>query len=748
MTAALLCFVFGAWPLIAFVGGLGFSPLTGIVALAASPASLPYLRIRLYALVLLLFLAYAAISVFWSPQPFALINFEKLSVRSEVLRLGLLLAAGGALMAAAQGLSDRSRVLIGRVATIGFAVQLVAVVVLSAFEAESIRLFYGDGPMDEGIQNITRNALIITAASPFLILGLIDGRGRNTAIAIAAAVLIPVIAVLVTRGVDAGLLSLAATAFLYGILRVFRRSGFRIIGGLIALTIMIAPFLFQAISSGASAVAATNSIDYRQAIWQRVLTFIWEKPIFGSGVGALRTYQEKIPDGVFAGQLYVPNHPHNMLLQLWAETGVVGAIMVAVAVLLAAFRLPRPELIPSATPRIAAIIGGFAASWISFDLWNEWWWAVFCLLAVLTVVHSTAPKPIPLKPAVTPTVQLPVRAASQHGTNNFNLLRLVFAGMVVVYHLALLSGVPAFASIAGSMSSLAEIGVQGFFVISGYLVYASFENSASVGIYAEKRFRRLYPAYAVVILICVYAALITNPLARDDLWGVARYTGWNLIFANFMEPNLPGVFAGNSVTEVNGALWTLKIEVMFYLVLPLLAWLLRFAGRYVWVAFILIYAGAEAWRIGFSHIEQHELARQLPGQLSFFITGMVLYTQRLDGWRLDVAGLLGAILFVASLTLEAFEPARALGLGALTVWAATGLTRLPNAARFGDLSYGVYILHFPIIQMVVTFGLFQINPWLGVSTALTTSAIAAFVLWHLIEKPALRSDSAYRRQAT
>ena len=70
-----------------------------------------------------------------------------------------------------------------------------------------------------------RNALIITAASPFLILGLIEGRGRNTAIAIAAAVLIPVIAVLIVRGVDAGLLSLAATALLIGILRVFRRSG-------------------------------------------------------------------------------------------------------------------------------------------------------------------------------------------------------------------------------------------------------------------------------------------------------------------------------------------------------------------------------------------------------------------------------------------------------------------------------------------------------------------------------------------
>ena len=46
-----------------------------------------------------------------------------------------------------------------------------------------------------------------------------------------------------------------------------------------------------------------------------------------------------------------------------------------------------------------------------------------------------------------------------------------------------------------------------------------------------------------------------------------------------MQPSLPGLFAGNPFREVNGALWTLKIEVLFYLVLPVLAWILRAAGR-------------------------------------------------------------------------------------------------------------------------------------------------------------------------
>ena len=391
LTTAILCFVFAVWPLIAFLGGLAFSPLVGVAALLTSPASLPRLQLRLYMIALLAFFAYAAATAMWSPRPFDLIDFEKLSVRSEVLRLGLLLAAGGALIAAARGISERGCRLIVRVATVALLVQLCAVIALSTFELASIKLFYGpDAPADEGVQNITRNALIITAAAPLLILQLVEGRGRIVSIAISVVILGAVIAVLIAREIDAGLLSLAGTAICYGIIRIFGRSGFRIIGGLIALAITASPLVFQFVSSSANASTAVNSMQYRQVIWQRVLEFIWDKPIFGSGVGALRAYREQIPDGVFAGQLFVPNHPHNMLLQVWAETGAVGAAIVSAIVLLAAFRLPRPDTLGPTALRIAAIIGGLTASWVSFDIWNEWWWAVFCLLSTLTVVQHRA----------------------------------------------------------------------------------------------------------------------------------------------------------------------------------------------------------------------------------------------------------------------------------------------------------------------------------------------------------------------
>lgn len=387
MSAAVLYVVFALWPLIAFVGALGFAPLIGLAAIVTAPISIPRFRLRLYGIALLAFFIYAAASMLWSPRSAALVAGDfasgSFAVRSEILRVGLALLAGGALILVAQRLGDLQRERLQRIVSVALLIQLAAVVALTLFERQAIAFFYGARPDDEGVQNISRNSQIMVLAAPFLILGLSRGKSRPLAIAIGAVVVAASAAVVIVRGVDVGLLTLALSAAFMVVVSVFRRSGFRLIGGLIALLIMTAPFTGQALSHGANAITATNSIEYRQAIWQRVLEIVDKSPVFGSGVGVLRTQRDFIPEGVFANLYYIPNHAHNMLLQLWAETGLIGALLLSVTVVLAGFRLPRPDALGRSSLQVAAIIGGMMAGWISFDLWNEWWWAVASLLAVL-----------------------------------------------------------------------------------------------------------------------------------------------------------------------------------------------------------------------------------------------------------------------------------------------------------------------------------------------------------------------------
>jgi peptidoglycan/LPS O-acetylase OafA/YrhL len=231
---------------------------------------------------------------------------------------------------------------------------------------------------------------------------------------------------------------------------------------------------------------------------------------------------------------------------------------------------------------------------------------------------------------------------------------------------------------------------------------------------------------------------------------IAAYLGANLVFLNFLEPNLPGLFEGQRLTEVNGALWTLKIEVMFYLVVPFLAWGLSKLSRYWWIGIGALALGSLIWReaaLALNHPLSEQLARQLPGQMIYFAAGMAM-------WKLwqTARAKAGVLLVVGTLTLTAallvpqLDVLRALGL--FGIIAGIAFVRGPelNAARLGDVSYGVYIVHFPIVQALIGFGLFDA---LGLAGGLAVSAAIVFplsyLLWWWVEKPALRRDSHYRK---
>ena len=102
-------------------------------------------------------------------------------------------------------------------------------------------------------------------------------------------------------------------------------------------------------------------------------------------------------------------------------------------------------------------------------------------------------------------------------TNRFDLLRLVFASTVFVGHALILPDLTGTGQAEFLLASLSELSIEGFFIISGGLVYGSYLRSKALGDYTGKRVRRLYPAYAVVILTAVVLALIFSPAAREDL---------------------------------------------------------------------------------------------------------------------------------------------------------------------------------------------------------------------------------------
>ncbi len=326
--------------------------------------------------------------------------------------------------------------------------------------------------------------------------------------------------------------------------------------------------------------------------------------------------------------------------------------------------------------------------------------------------------------------------------NNFDLLRLLLALTVCLVHAQELSGEPALAWIGSLLSSL--LAVKAFFVISGFLILMSYERSRSLASYAGKRLRRIYPAYLLMIVASavLLAAFSARPLAAYFNVDWLRYLAANLLFLNFLQSTLPGVFEHNPLRAVNGALWTLKIEVMFYLSVPVLVGLFRRYGQLR--VMLLAYLGALAYQAGCawlgaqgSSLPHAELARQLPGQLGYFIVGALCYYQ-LDFFarhRYPIFVLAVLILLLnAHWPLDALEP---LALGGVVLFLALFTPPL-RIGKYGDFSYGVYILHFPLIQCFIAKGWFAGQSLLFLLAVLCATLCGAVLMWHGVESRFLR----------
>lgn len=331
--------------------------------------------------------------------------------------------------------------------------------------------------------------------------------------------------------------------------------------------------------------------------------------------------------------------------------------------------------------------------------------------------------------------------------NNFDLLRVLFAGAVCLVHAYELSGFRELAPIVTVISS--AVAVKAFFVLSGFLIFMSYERSSSLRNYAGKRARRIYPAYFVIIVLCAVglAAVSSFPIREYFSIGWDKYVLYNLVFLNSLHPTLPGVFESNPIPLVNGSLWTIRIEAMFYCCVPFLVFLFRKASHLSVLALVYcLSVGGDALiallvsRIGTSIYL--ELARELLVQLRYFMAGALLFYflpvfERRITWFVTLAALILMVnLRFPVLLLEPLALAVTVVFFGLYFFAG-------NFSKYGDFSYGIYIVHFPIIQLAIYTGWLRQSAWLFLGAIVAATVLGSIALWHFVEKRFLLRSSHY-----
>ena len=291
-------------------------------------------------------------------------------------------------------------------------------------------------------------------------------------------------------------------------------------------------------------------------------------------------------------------------------------------------------------------------------------------------------------------------------------------------------------SVAPYHLGLPGLGVAMFFAISGYLVTQSFARRGNLVAYTEARVLRIFPALicAVAVTVVVGAFISADGLAyltsRQTLeYGVHDATLYHLQYA------LPGVFAGNPLTSVNGSLWTLPVELRMY-VLVAIAGVLGVLGRrglFNAVAIATV-AVMVIWPDGAPLLAKPEHA-----QLAvFFLAGTALYVNR-ERIPLRAGGLVVTIALAALAAPTAAYPlffAIAFSY-ALLLAGLTQRVRLPDLSARGDLSYGTYLYAFPATQLWVD-ALHPSSPWPVAALTLITVLPLAWISWRAVEAPALR----------
>ncbi len=293
--------------------------------------------------------------------------------------------------------------------------------------------------------------------------------------------------------------------------------------------------------------------------------------------------------------------------------------------------------------------------------------------------------------------------------------------------------------------SFGELGMDGFFVISGYLITKSFVTRHSIADYLARRVVRIYPAYIVNFLLCTFA-LAPCVGAQVHVWAPRFLADQAWAMLHLEGPNVAGAFAGLPKPALNGSVWSIGYEFRCYLLTVALGCLGAYSkrGRFVMLAAVaaclLLTAGSVLTDVHWHR--EAELGRPLylvrlsgiygVGALYYLFRDAVPITTR---GALVAAPLLAACMFSRILA----PPGWAIFGGYLIFWFAfrlrvLELSILDNKA---DISYGLYLYAWPVQNLTISL-LRSIDPWRLCAITLAVSSLLGLASWIFIEKPAMR----------
>ena len=331
--------------------------------------------------------------------------------------------------------------------------------------------------------------------------------------------------------------------------------------------------------------------------------------------------------------------------------------------------------------------------------------------------------------------------------HQFDLLRIIFATLVLLSHAPEITDGNAsrelFNRLTGAPMTFGTVGVDGFFLLSGYLIVQSWLANPELLNFLRKRVLRIVPGYLVAVVLSTLAVGLLAP-------GVPHFFGdldvhFVRSVALLSSPMTPPVFPSRPYAVVNGAMYTIAYEFRCYLLVALLGLCGLVRRPIVVLAITLLLLFSLFYAAPFERMHWPRHVEALIGQPTYvfrltavYLAGCCFYLFRKRIAFRPRFALAATILMIASFV---FAPSR----GELAMVLCAGylmfylgqiqLTGLSAMARLPDISYGIYLYGWPVESLWIWFS--RGSPWVAFLGSTVICFGLGWLSWHFVERPAL-----------
>ena len=332
----------------------------------------------------------------------------------------------------------------------------------------------------------------------------------------------------------------------------------------------------------------------------------------------------------------------------------------------------------------------------------------------------------------------------QNKQNNFGFLRLLFAVLVIFSHAP--EGLDGsrknelMINFFGTMS-MGDLAVDCFFMISGFLILMSYQNSSSFKSYIKKRVLRIYPGFIVAFLFCVLCvvplAKSTEMLLSFDSWFWFKSTVKMMLLD---APWIADVF-NTPIHFINLPMWTIRYEFLCYLTLPIINYFFKYKLQaYIFLFLMLICLGLLHSLFDISVISPKPFdfeSGSLLRLFSSYIAGNIFYLAKDKINFNKTYTLICLVMLILILFDKQFARIGLITFGAYLLFNFALNYKNKYLSKVGtktDLSYGIYLYAWPVQNLIIQNHP-VINPYVLSFCILVITVIIAYISWRFVEKP-------------